>query len=177
MDHSDLHSEQNRPAVPAISLQELVLLKRMLLFTQEDEKLLHIAAPILKSSLGVILQRWYNYIRTDSYLSSYFDISSEAAFRNSHFSTWLQQLCSRPDSQNWQEVERKADESVVTLHSLQPELLRYLVIMGYPVIRFGTEAIAISNLDPVLVGRIGAAWYKAVTLSLALWAYPSSSAK
>src|SRR6516225_6385010 len=111
MDHSDLQSEQNQPPVPVISLQELVLLKRMLLFTQEDEKLLHIAAPVLKSSHRVILQRWYNYIRADGYLSFFFDVSSEAAFRNSHFSAWLQQLCNRPGSQNWQEVERQAEEN------------------------------------------------------------------
>ncbi|WP_167014537.1 protoglobin domain-containing protein [Chitinophaga sp. Cy-1792] len=165
-------------SVPAITLRELILLKRLLLYTRKDEELLREAAPMLKQSATGILRKWYAFIQADNYLAQYFsDIKDEDAFLASRMGEWLNQLLTIQEIPHADLIERKIKEGDSLNMSLDPALLRYLVAFSYPVINAGNEVLYRAGYKEAILAGMQLAWYKAVTLSVALWAYPFRASK
>ncbi|MFB6455767.1 protoglobin domain-containing protein [Chitinophaga sp. Hz27] len=163
---------------PAISLRELILLKRLLLYTRKDEELLKQVAPVLKQSATGILRQWYTFIMADNYLAQYFkDIKDEDAFMISSMAQWLNQLLDIQDGPHWDMLEKKIKEGDSLNMSLDPALLRYIVAFAYPVINAGNEVLSAAGYKGAILSNMQLAWYKAVTLSVVIWAYPFKQSK
>jgi len=155
--------------------RDLVLLRRMLLYTKKDDEYLQLAAPVINASSAQIMHAWYDYISADPYLSNYFKPGTAEEFAHSRFSDWLQQLCSRGGLRQWEALEKQVPENAGPLKPLQPELLRYLTAFAFPVIQAGNEALHAAGMDAPTLANVKQAWFKAVTLSIALWAYPNKN--
>ncbi|SHL85968.1 Protoglobin [Chitinophaga jiangningensis] len=156
---------------PDQRFKDLVLLRRMLMYTRKDDEYLQLVAPVISASATRILHTWYAYIIADPYLSNYFKPATAAEFAGSRFGEWLQQLCNRGGVPQWESIENAIPEDAGQLRPLQPELLRYLTAFAYPVIQAGNEVLQDSSIAAELLPHVKQAWFKAVTLSVALWAY------
>lgn len=173
-------------ATSTISLKELVLLKRMLLLTPEDEKYLHMAGAALTDQAEAILDKWYDHILANDYLAYYFtkEGQPDANYVNDLrpcFGDWIRHLCQRPGNTQWQPYEQAIAKRFGNDQQLPPNIipdvpvvfLRYLVTFIYPVTTYIRPFLSNSGHSAQEVDKMHQAWFKAVSLSVLLWSYPT----
>ncbi len=167
-----------------LSLRDLVLLKRMLLFTREDERYLQMAGEILSSKAETILDIWYDHMVANDYLGHYFtrDGQPDTDYLNTlrpRFGNWIRQLCQRPYNTHWSQYEqliaqRYQDQPLPTadMKDVPVIFLRYLVTFIYPVTNAIRPFLSEKGHRPEEVEKMHQAWFKAVSMSVILWTYP-----
>lgn len=174
----------NGTALPAIELRELVLLKRMLLFTHEDEKYLQLAGSILSSQTAALLDKWHEYILTNDYLSHYFTQNGQQDISyikdlQPRFQNWIHSLCFPPQNEKWlkyeQLIHQHYEGKPVTefdMTSIPITFFRYLVTFIYPATASVRDFLTNKGHNTQEVDKMQQAWFKAVSLSVILWCYP-----
>ena len=84
-----------------VSIADLELLKKTVLFTAEDEKNLRLAGEVLKDQTNDVLDLWYGYVGSNEHLLYYFTQNGQpnteylSAVR-ARFAQWILDLCNRP---------------------------------------------------------------------------------
>ncbi|MCW3462660.1 protoglobin domain-containing protein [Chitinophaga nivalis] len=162
----------------------LVKLKRMLLFTQEDEQYLVMAGNILADHTDDILHKWYEQILHNNYLAHYFTRNGEPDLEylqrlRPRFQEWLHSLCTRTENQQWWQFEERIAAQLQlknvpdNMEPLPLVYLRYLSTFIYPVAEAGRFFLQHhSGYAPHETERMHQAWFKAVSFSVLLWIYP-----
>ncbi|RFS22405.1 hypothetical protein DVR12_11370 [Chitinophaga silvatica] len=169
------------PSTPDV--QTLVRIKRMLLYTYEDEQYLVKAGEILQPYVEDILNEWYDYLLTNNYLSIYFSRNGQPdqayleALRP-QFLQWITVLLKgRTNSEWWQLEERIAalmeKNNDQDSGSLPLIYLRYLTTFVYPIVGYGKHYLDQSGKDKREISLMQQAWFKAICFSALLWVYPS----
>lgn len=167
---------------PSLDARTLVRLKRMLLFTNEDEQYLMMAGNILAAHTEDMLDTWYDGIIRNNYLVHYFtrdgvpDLEYLQSLRP-QFRKWMDDLCSRQEGNSWWQFEERiaaqlspaADQD---MESLPLVYLRYLSSFIYPVAEAGRPYLNRHGHPAADVERMQQAWFKAVSFSVLLWVYP-----
>ncbi|MFY0252822.1 protoglobin domain-containing protein [Chitinophaga sp. 30R24] len=166
----------------------LVRLKRMLLFTHEDEQYLAMAGNILAVHTETILDSWYNHMLQNNYLSHYFSKDGSGAHDltylqslQPHFRKWIYDLCTRQEGHTWRQFEERVTpqlqqpDNPQEIAPLPAVYLRYLSIFIYPVTEAGRSYLAASGHSDNDIARMQQAWFKAVSFSTLLWSYPGTS--
>ncbi|PSL49565.1 protoglobin [Chitinophaga niastensis] len=175
-----------RPDPPKASLdaQTLVRLKRMLLFTNEDEQYLTMAGAILMDHTDDILNNWYDYMLKNNYLAYYFTKKGEPdtgylQTLRPHFRKWIHGLCTRQEGTTWWQFEERIAAQLQlkntpgdNLEPLPMIFLRYLSTFIYPVAEAGRSYLSRHDHPAAEVERMHQAWFKAVSFSVLLWVYP-----
>ncbi|MBS0026125.1 protoglobin domain-containing protein [Chitinophaga sp. 22321] len=166
--------------------QTLVRLKRMLLFTNEDEHYLIMAGNILVAHTEDILNNWYDFILKNDYLAYYFtrDGTPDASYLETlrpHFRQWITGLCTRQEGKSWWQFEERIAEqlhltpgSASELEPLPMVYLRYLSTFIYPVSEAGRPYLDRYGHPGEDVERMQQAWFKAISFSVLLWVYPET---
>lgn len=170
-----------------VSMEELQLLKKTLLWTDETDKYLRMAADVLKDQVNEILDLWYGYVGSHEHLVYYFTntkngkpISEYLSAVRERFGQWIMDLCSRNYDQTWLDYQyeiakrhhsikkNKTDgvDSVPIVH------LRYIIAFIYPITVTIKPFLAKKGHSPEEVEKMHDAWFKAVTLTVVLWSYP-----
>ncbi|NLR59604.1 protogloblin ApPgb [Chitinophaga polysaccharea] len=176
-------ADSGSPSTP--DAQTLVTLKRMLLFTHEDEEYLLMAGNILLAHTEEILDAWYDHILKNNYLAHYFTKNGapDADYLQRlrpHFRQWIIDLCNRGEGNDWWQLEERI---VAQLHpgtgldpvnELPSSYLRYLSTFIYPVAEAGRPFLGDSGYPPQTTARMQQAWFKAICFSVLLWIYPSA---
>lgn len=176
--------ESKLPTSP-ISLQDLELLKKTLLWSEQDELHLKQAAGILADQCDDILDLWYGYVGSLPHLLQYFSHQGQAdpgylAAVRVRFGKWIMDICSKPYDQQWLNYQyeialrhhsskkNKTDEvqAAPIIH------FRYMVAFIYPITATIRPFLAKKGNSPEEVEAMFQAWFKAVTLSTLLWCYP-----
>jgi hypothetical protein len=180
--HFDTAGAENSES--SLDAQTLFQLKRMLLFTNEDEQYLMMAGNILAAHTEDILDRWYEYILKNNYLAGYFtrDGKPDLAYLQSlrpEFRKWINNLCTREEGTRWWLFEEHiAAELEQTNHSEPGSLpvifLRYLTTFIYPVSEAVRTFLNGHGYPESDVERMQQAWFKAISFSVLLWIYPQS---
>jgi hypothetical protein len=165
--------------------QMLVRLKRMLLFTNEDEQYLIMAGAILAEHTEDILNNWYDYILKNNYLAFYFtrDGAPDLDYLQSlrpHFRQWITDMCTRQEGNTWWQFEERIAAQLQLKPSsggddmapLPMEYLRYLSTFIYPVAEAGRPYLSRHGHPAAEVERMQQAWFKAISFSVLLWVYP-----
>jgi Protoglobin len=169
-----------------VSTDELDLLKRSVLFGAEDERYLRMAGEVLRDQVEDVLDVWYGFVASHDHLVHYFAGSSgqpDAEYLarvRARFGQWIRDLCGRPWDQEWLDYQ----EEIALRHTRgkknqtdgaqAPDYvpLRYLVAFVYPITATVREFLAKRGHGPEEVEKMHQAWFKAVTLSVALWSRP-----
>lgn len=167
-----------------LDAQMMVRLKRMLLFTNDDEQYLIMAGNILVAHTEDILNNWYDYILKNNYLAYYFtrdgapDLDYLQTLRP-HFRKWIIDLCTRQEGNSWWQFEERIaaqlqlkPASAGDMEPLPIEYLRYLSTFIYPVSEAGRPYLSRHGHPATEVERMQQAWFKAVSFSVLLWVYP-----
>lgn len=168
-----------------VSLEQLDLLKKTLLWTPEDDEYRKLAGEVLQDQTGDILDLWYGYVGSHSHLLHYFakdgqpDMNYLAAVR-ARFEKWILDLCNRPFDQVWLNYQHEiAKRHHSTKKNLTDEAnavpiihYRYLVAFVYPITATIRNFLTNKNLQQQDIDCMMNAWFKAVTLTVILWTYP-----
>jgi len=168
-----------------VSLQDLNLLKKTLLWSEDDDKYLRMAGEVLKDQLNEILDLWYGYVGSHPHLVYYFTkngepISEYLSAVRSRFGQWIMDLCNRPYDQDWLNYQyeiakrhhstkkNKTDgvDSVPIVH------YRYMIAFIYPITVTIKSFLSKKGHSAAEVDAMHNAWFKAVVLTAILWTYP-----
>lgn len=168
-----------------VTIADLDLLKKTVLFGEDDEKYLRMAGDVLKDQTNDVLDLWYGYVGGNAHLLHYFTKNEQpnmdylTAVR-ARFGQWISDLCNRPYDQTWLNYQHEIALRHHTTKKNQTDKVDAVPIIHY---RYMTAFIfPITFTIKGFLGKKGhsaadiegmyAAWFKAVTLTVILWTYP-----
>lgn len=168
-----------------LSIADLDLLKKTVLFNEDDEKNLRLAGEVLKDQTDDILDLWYGYVGSNEHLLYSFSkngVPNEAyldAIR-ARFGQWILDICNKPYDQTWLNYQheialrhhttKKNQVDNVDTPSIVP--YRYMVAFIFPITFTIKSYLAKKGHSSETVEQMYASWFKAVTMSTILWTYP-----
>ncbi len=169
-----------------VSDDDLALLKQTVLFGDDDERHLRMAGDVLRDQVEDVLDVWYGFVASHPHLVRYFagpdgqPIDDYLGRVRSRFGQWIRDLCERPWDRAWLDYQeeialrhtpaKKNQTDAVEAPDRIP--LRYLVAFVYPITATVREFLAKKGHSEEEVDAMHQAWFKAVTLSVALWSRP-----
>jgi hypothetical protein len=181
----------NDPALPAspVTLEDLKLLQQCLLWTDADRDALRAAGSVLVNQTEAILDLWYGFVASNPHLVAAFsgaDGQPDGRYLEAvraRFGRWIEDLCTRDLDETWlayqEEIAlrhhpaKKNRTDGVASRSDHVEL-RYLIALTVPITVTIRDFLAAGGASPESVDLMYHAWFKAVVLSVALWARPYS---
>lgn len=172
-------------AISPVTLEDLALLKKTLLWSDEDDRYLKMAGDVLKDQINDVLDLWYGYVGSNEQLVYYFtkDGQPNMDYLNAvraRFGQWIIDLCTKPYDQDWLNYQHeialrhhstkknKTDsvDSVPIIH------YRYMVAFIYPITATIKSFLGKKGHSQSDIEGMHNAWFKAVTLTVILWTYP-----
>ena len=168
-----------------VTMQELALLKKTLLWSDDDDRYLKMAGDVLKDQTNDVLELWYGYVGGNEHLLHYFTKNSQPNMDyltavKARFGQWILDLCQKPYDQNWLKYQHeiakrhhstkknKTDgvDAVPIIH------YRYMTAFIYPITVTIKSFLGKKGHPQADVDGMHNAWFKAVTLTVILWTYP-----
>ncbi|MEI2731738.1 MAG: protoglobin domain-containing protein [Dermatophilaceae bacterium] len=177
-------------ATSPVTLEDLRLLEQTVLWSDEDRRSLRRAGELLVPQTEAVLDTWYGFVGSHGHLVATFagahgqpDGAYLAAVR-ARFARWIDDLCSRDWDQAWLDQQheiarrhtRDKKNSTDGVTSTSAEVpMRYLVAFVVPISVTVESFLRDAADDGDDVGAMLMAWFKAVTLTAALWTEPYAS--
>lgn len=168
-----------------VTLHELGLLKKTLLWSDDDDRYLKMAGEVLKDQTHEILDLWYDYVGKQEHLLAYFshDGIPNAKYLEAvrmRFEQWILDLCQKPYDQSWLNYQyeiAKRHHSTGKNKTDKVEAspivnFRYIVAFIYPITITIKPYLEKKGKPTGDVDGMYNAWFKAVTLTALLWCYP-----
>ena len=168
-----------------VSMEDLVLLKKTLLWSEEDDTYLKMAGEILEPQLDDVLDVWYGYVGGNEHLVSYFNShgkpnSDYLGKVRVRFKQWVLDLCNSEYDQEWLNYQNEIGLRHTSKkgHTDQventPSIVNYRYMMAfiYPITATIKPFLAKGGKTPEEVDKMHNAWFKAVVLSDILWTKP-----
>lgn len=169
-----------------LNAADLDHLKQSVLFGTEDEKYLRLAGQVLADQIEAVLDVWYGFVASHPHLVYYFtdgkgNANGEylAAVRK-RFGQWILDTCNRPYDQAWlnyqQEIglrhHRSKKNQTDQVNSVPNIAQRYLIAFIYPITATIKPFLAKKGHSAEEVEKMHQAWFKSVTMQVALWSAP-----
>jgi len=168
-----------------VTLQDLALLKKTLLWSDDDDRFLKMAGDVLKDQTNDVLDLWYGYVGGNEHLVHYFTKNGQpnmdylTAVR-ARFGQWILDLCQKTYDQNWlnyqheiakrhHSTKKNKTDNVDTVPIIH---YRYMTAFIYPITATIKSFLAKKGHSQADVDAMHNAWFKAVTLTVILWTYP-----
>jgi hypothetical protein len=169
------------------SLDDLAAIKRSMLFSEEDERLLRQSGPILEPQIEQILDVWYGFVAATPELLHYFSKRGsgdpDGAYLDAvrkRFAQWIRDTAAARHDQAWLDYQyeiglrhsklkkNRTDgaDSATLIH------FRYLIALNVPITTTLKPFLAKADLPAETVDAMHAAWVKAVLLQTILWSHP-----
>ncbi len=169
----------------AVSIQELDLLKKTLLWSEEDDRYLKMAGEVLRDQTNDVLDLWYRYVGGNEHLVHYFAKNGQpnmdylSAVR-ARFAQWILDICQRPYDQNWLNYQHEIAKRHHSTKKNQTDGVdtvpiihyRYMTAFIYPITATMKSFLSKKGHSQTDVDGMHNAWFKAVTLTVILWTYP-----
>ncbi|MBS1729338.1 MAG: protogloblin ApPgb [Bacteroidetes bacterium] len=168
-----------------VTMQDLALLKKTLLWTDQDDHYLKMAGDVLKDQTDDVLDLWYGYVGSNEHLLYYFTKNAvpNVEYLNAvraRFAQWILDLCQKPYDQDWLNYQF---EIALRHHSTKKNKMddvdavpiihyRYMTAFIYPITVTIKSFLAKKGHSAEEVEGMYHAWFKAVTLTVILWTYP-----
>jgi hypothetical protein len=170
-----------------MSDEEFELLKKTVLLSEEDVRYLRLAGEVLKDQIEDVLDLWYSWVGSNPHLVYYFGDKKtgqpipeylEAVRRR--FGQWIRDLCERAYDREWLRYQleiglrhhRAKKNRTDGVNSVDHIPMRYMVAFIVPITLTIRPFLEKKGHPKEVVEKMHQAWFKAVTLSVALWCYP-----
>lgn len=179
---------QDDPALAPspVTLDDLEKLKASVLFGADDEAALRTAGDVLGGQISQILDVWYGFVGANPHLVAYFStpdgdpIPEYLARVRARFGQWIIDTCTHPYDERWlayqQEIALRhtAEKKNVTDGAPSVPLipLRHVIAFIYPITATIRPFLAAGGHDEKTIEAMHQAWFKSVTLQIALWSQP-----
>lgn len=170
-----------------ISDEEFELLKRTVLLTDEDVRYLRLAGEVLRDQVEEVLDLWYGWVGSNPHLLYYFGdkrtgqpIAEYLQAVRRRFGQWIRDLCEREFDRDWLNYQleiglrhhRSKKNVTDKVSSVEHIPMRYMVAFIVPITLTIRPFLERKGHPRETVDKMQQAWFKAVTLSVALWCYP-----
>jgi len=170
-----------------LSDADLDLLKRTVLLGSDDIAALRQARDVLGDQVEAILDVWYGFVGGHDHLVAYFggaDGTPSSDYLGAvrrRFGQWILDTCSAEYDRRWLDYQHEIGlrhtsakkgrtDAVATA---APHIhLRYLIAFIVPITATIRPFLEKKGHAPAEVDRMQAAWFKSVTLHVALWTMP-----
>jgi hypothetical protein len=168
---------------------DLALLKSTLLWSDDDTAALRRAAEVLRGKEERILDVWYGFVAANAHLVASFagaDGAPDGAYLaavRARFARWIIDLCEADQDQDWLDWQheialrhhstgKNKTDGVTSTAAYVPmrQLIAFVVPLTLTIKPFLAEGAA----DEAELEAMHTAWFKAVTLTAALWSEPYS---
>ncbi|MFD4643468.1 protoglobin domain-containing protein [Lentzea sp. NPDC058436] len=173
-------------APSSVTPADLELLKASVLFGPADEEALRLAGEVLSGQIDQVLDVWYGFVGSHPHLVAYFStpdgtpIDDYLARVRARFARWIVDTCTRPYDERWlayqQEIALRHTDARKNLtdhaDSVPHIPLRHVIAFIYPITATIRPFLAAGGHDHERVDAMFQAWFKAVTLQVALWSQP-----
>ncbi|HHB89880.1 MAG TPA: protogloblin ApPgb [Anaerolineae bacterium] len=177
--------EASVPRAP-LSDQDFENLKATVLFTEEDERYLRMAGDVLADQIDDVLDLWYNFVGSHPHLLHYFTnrqgepIAEYLSRVRVRFGQWILDTCQRPYDRAWLDYQyeiglrhhRTKKNQIDGVDSVEHIPLRYLIAFIYPITATIRPFLAKKGHSEEKVEAMHQAWFKSVTMQVALWSIP-----
>jgi len=169
-----------------LSLEELALLEKTVLLTDEDRKALRQAGEVLRDQVEDVLDLWYGFVGSNPHLLAYFagpdgePVAEYLTGVRERFGQWIRDTCERDYDQAWLDYQH---EVALRHHRAKKNLtdgvqaapivpLRYMIAFIYPITATIRSFLEKKGHSKEEVDRMHDAWFKSVTLQVVLWSRP-----
>ena len=170
-----------------ISDEEFEQLKRTVLWTEEDERHLRAAGEVLEDQIEDVLDVWYGFVASHPHLARSFggadgrpDGGYLSAVRR-RFGRWIRDTCSARYDRDWLDYQeeialrhtpakKNRTDDVPSADDHVP--LRYVIAFIVPITATIRPFLAAKGHGGDDLEKMHDAWFKAVTLQVALWSRP-----
>lgn len=179
-DYGNLTLEQS-----PVTLLELDLLKKTLLWSDEDNRYLNMAGEVLKDQINDVLDLWYGYVGGNEHLVYYFSKNGQPNMEyltavRARFGQWILDICQKPYDQNWLNYQHEIAKRHHSIKKNQTDGVeavpiihyRYMTAFIYPITATIKSFLSKKGHPQTDVDGMHNAWFKAVTLTVILWTYP-----
>lgn len=178
--------DYGRVARSPFSLEDLDLLRKTVLLTEEDERYLRLAGDVLEDQIEEVLDLWYGFVGSHPHLVRYFagrdgqPIAEYLAAVRQRFGQWILDTCRRPYDQAWLDYQyeiglrhhRTKKNQTDRVDAIEHIPARYLVAFIYPITATIESFLGRKGHSREDVEKMHQAWFKAVTLQVTLWLHP-----
>jgi hypothetical protein len=172
--------------------QRFAELRQAVLFTDDDVRALRMAGEVLADQVEAVLDVWYGFVGSHPHLAHYFsdakgvpDPRYMAAVRL-RFGQWIRDTCAARYDRAWLDYQQEIavrhtpagkgrTDGVQSAAAAVP--LRYLIAFVYPITATVRPFLANKGHAAADVDRMHQAWFKSVTMQVALWSEPYVSAR
>ncbi len=169
-----------------LTIEDLSNLKKTLLWSEEDDRALKMAAELLEGQVDDILDTWYGFVGANDHLVYYFsnaqgkpDADYLAAVRK-RFGQWILDVCRRPHDQNWLDWQheialrhhRSKKNETDNADAVDHIQLRYMTAFIYPITATMRSFLEEGDHSADEVEAMYQAWFKSVVLHVTVWSQP-----
>jgi Protoglobin len=173
-----------------VSEQDLADLKASVLFGEDDERALRAAADVLEDQVDDVLDVWYGFVGAHPHLVRYFgpeggepDADYLARVR-ARFERWILDTCRRPWDRAWLDYQeeialrhhRTRKNQADSVDAVDQIPLRHIIAFVYPITATMRPFLEKGGASAKEVDAMHQAWFKALTLQVALWSRPYAGA-
>ncbi len=169
-----------------IGLEDLNKLKTTVMFTSADEEALRMAGDVLEDQVEDVIDVWYGFVADHPHLLAYFSTPDGHPIQEyldrvrERFGQWILDTCRRPYNQEWLDYQQEIalrhtpEKKNVTdnANSVDNIPLRYVIAFIYPVTATLRPFLAKKGHSADQVEAMYQAWFKSVTMQIALWSQP-----
>jgi hypothetical protein len=170
-----------------LTLADLELLKKTILFTDADSEALRLSSTVLADQTDSVLDVWYGFVGSQPHLLHYFTRKSDGqpnadylARVRQRFGQWILDTAAANYDQTWLDYQheigrrhhRIAKNQTDQADSVDIIHFRYLPALIYPVTATLKPFLAAKGHSPDQVEAMHAAWVKSVLLQVILWSHP-----
>ncbi|MGW5644444.1 protoglobin domain-containing protein [Saccharopolyspora sp. NPDC003752] len=169
-----------------VTIAELDALKETLLWTDSDDEALRMAGDVLADQVGDVVATWYDYVAAHPHLVAYFGPpggapDSEYLERvRARFEQWILDTCRRPYDGVWLDYQQEIalrhtpakKDQTDHVDAVDRVPLHYIIAFIYPITATIRPFLSAKGHGEEDVERMYQAWFKAVTLQVALWSRP-----
>lgn len=175
-------------AAPRSTVTETDLdqIKASLLFTPDDTAALAQAGEVLEGQVEDVLDVWYGFVASQPHLLAYFStpggdpLPDYLARVRVRFAHWILDTCRRPYDAQWlayaDEIGRRHMPPTKNTTDGAPSVplvpMRHMIAFVYPITATIRPFLANGGHPADEVERMHQAWFKSVTLQVALWLRP-----
>lgn len=172
-------------ATSPVSVKELDLLKKTVLFDDADVANLRRMGTILESRIDALLDVWYGFVGGNEHLLHYFTsggVPNGAYLQavRARFGQWVRDTCNRSYDQEWLDYQyevalrhHRAKKNITDgVNSVPIIHYRYIVAFIVPLTLTVRPFLAEGGVSDSDIDEMMASWLKALTLTAILWTYP-----
>lgn len=180
------YGSKSIPRAP-ISLAELDLIKKSVLWGPDDEKYLKLSHGVLKPNVAELVGVWYGFVGSNDHLVAAFKDpktgEADAAYLEAvrkRFEQWVLDTAAANYDQAWLDWQfeiarrhhRTSKNKTDQAHGSANVPFRYIPALIVPVTTTIKPFLAKGGHSSDEVDKMHAAWVKSVTIQAILWAHP-----